>query len=103
PIGLETNEPRFSWKLKSNERGVFQEAYQIIVSSSRENLEQEIGDLWDTGKMLSDETILIKYAGKTLKSRQECFWKLKVWTNIGMVSSKSDNMWSMGLSTSDWH
>ena len=103
PIGLETNEPRFSWKLKSNERGVFQEAYQIIVSSSRENLEQEIGDLWDTGKMLSDETILIKYAGKTLKSRQECFWKLKVWTNIGMASSKSDNMWSMGLSTSDWH
>ncbi len=102
PLGLDTKEPRFSWKLKSDERGVFQVAYQIIVSSSKENLKKEFGDLWDSGKILSDETILIKYAGSSLSSRQECFWKLKVWTNIGKISSTLDNIWTMGLSTSDW-
>lgn len=102
PQGLETRQPRFSWKLKSKERGVYQEAYQILVSSSKENLQKGVADLWDSGKVSSDETLLVKYEGKELQSRQECFWKLKIWTNRGEVSSEQDNKWSVGLDPSDW-
>lgn len=102
PLGLETRAPRFSWKLESSERGVKQEGYQIFVASSQEKLNQNIGDLWDSGKTLSDETVLIDYAGKALESRQKCFWKVNVWTNKGEISSSGTDFWSVGLDAKDW-
>lgn len=102
PLGLETKTPRFSWNLVSEERGIKQESYQVLVASSKENLDQNIADLWDSGRIFSDETILIEYAGKPLDSRQECFWKVNVWTNKGQVSSSGLDYWSMGLDLSDW-
>lgn len=102
PLGLETKQPRFSWKIKSSERGVYQQAYRIMVASSIENLEKENFDLWDSGKTESDETLLIPYNGKSLESRQAYFWKVKIWTNSGHAELKTNNYWTMGLAASDW-
>ena len=79
PIGIDIVKPRLSWVLESDERGQRQTSYQIIVASSPELLAQDKPDLWDSGKVESDQTIHIQYAGKTLKSRTSCFWKVKVW------------------------
>jgi hypothetical protein len=64
PMGIEVSAPRLSWKLQSSVGGARQSAYRILVSSSRERLASDRGDLWDSGRVASDDTVLIPYAGK---------------------------------------
>ncbi|MGB9717303.1 MAG: family 78 glycoside hydrolase catalytic domain [Thermoproteota archaeon] len=104
PLGVDVLKPRLSWIVESSERGQFQTAFQIIVSSTRANLEKDIGDLWDSGKVQSEETSQITYAGKTLSSRMECWWKVRVWDKQGRPSEWSEPAyWTMGLlEPDDW-
>jgi alpha-L-rhamnosidase len=105
PIGVDSTPPRLFWKLESNERGTRQAAYEILVSSSPELLAKNEGDLWDSGKVDSDESIQINYCGKELNSWQEAFWKVRVWDANGGVSGWSRPVsWVMGvLNNFDWH
>ena len=57
PLGIDVVQPRLSWKMHSSVRGQEQTAYRILVSDNYENLEKEIGNLWDTGKINSDQSI----------------------------------------------
>src|SRR5262245_45960770 len=79
PLGIDVTEPRLSWKLAGWKRGQKQSAYQIRVFSSTNLVARATPDLWDSGKVVSDETHLIRYAGKTLSSSQQVFWSLRVW------------------------
>ena len=98
PLGIDEMKPRLSWIVKSSQRGQKQTAYRILVSSSSEKLENDQGDLWDSGKVNSDETIRIDYAGRQLKSHMQCFWKVKVWGVKGKESQWSKStLWSMGI------
>jgi alpha-L-rhamnosidase len=104
PLGIDAPNPRLDWIVESSGRGQRQSAYRIIVSSSESNLEKETGDLWDTGKVESDETFQIVYQGKPLKTGMRCFWKVRVWNGEGNPSAWSESAkWSVGfLSASDW-
>lgn len=104
PLGIDLPNPKLFWKLQSNQRAQRQRAYQIIVSSTLKKLNANEGDLWDTKKMLSSESIHIKYTGKTLVSEQECFWKVKVWDKNDKPSPWSEqDSFSMGLlQASNW-
>jgi alpha-L-rhamnosidase len=73
PIGIDTPKPRLSWIIESYNRGWRQSAYQIIVSSDEGTLNHDTGDLWDSGKVNSDESVNITYGGKALASRVKCF------------------------------
>ena len=98
PLGIDAVKPRLSWILESSDRGQKQTAYRIIVSSSEENLEKDIGDLWYSGKVESDRTNQIVYDGKELHSRKKCCWKVFVWDNNRiMKESLGDGFWTMGL------
>ncbi len=104
PLGIDANPPRLSWIVESGERGAKQTACRILVASTPENLTADQGDLWDSGKMDSSDSVLIPYAGRALGSRQRCFWKVKVWDvhgNEGAWSTPAE--WSMGLlEPADW-
>jgi alpha-L-rhamnosidase len=102
PLGIDVANPRLSWEIYSKERGVIQESYQIIVSSSQAGLASGKGDLWDTGKILSGESVHVAYAGLPLESRTSCFWKVKVWTNKGVSEWSDSAFWTMGLFSYDW-
>ena len=80
PAGIDVEQPRLSWWLENNsERGLKQTAYRILVASSKEILAQDKGDLWDSGKKMSDQSIAIFYNGIPAKTGQVCFWKVMVW------------------------
>ena len=67
PLGLDVTQPRLSWQLipaRSSGRGLGQTAYQILVANGRERLDAGVGDLWDTGKVASDMSNHIVYAGQ---------------------------------------
>src|SRR6185312_4963502 len=104
PEGVDSNQPRLSWMLHSSDRNQMQSAYEVLVASSAKRLDAGAGDLWDSGKISSDQSIQIPYAGKTLASRADCFWKVRVWDQDGKVSSWSEPAhWTMGLlSKADW-
>jgi alpha-L-rhamnosidase len=107
PMGIDDVKPRLSWKLKAaapNLRGLRQTGFQILVSSSRERLQQDDGDLWDSGEVQSDRSHLVRYGGKPLDSRQRYWWKVRVRDQQGQMSAWSEPaFWSMGLPTDqDW-
>jgi alpha-L-rhamnosidase len=104
PHGLDSTTPRLSWRVESTERGQRQTAYRILVAGDEGMLATGHGDLWDSGRIASDETLNIPYAGKPLASGQWCFWRVQVWDNRGVPSVWSQaGSWSMGLlEPKDW-
>jgi alpha-L-rhamnosidase len=104
PVGLDVTAPRLSWTLSSERRGERQTAYQILVASSPDRLASDQGNLWDTGKVRSDQTLHVVYGGKALPSRMRVWWKVRVWDREGQPSAWSASaQWVMGLlERSDW-
>ncbi|MBK0370901.1 alpha-L-rhamnosidase [Flavobacterium agrisoli] len=103
PEGIDVLQPRLSWKIKSSENDVKQTAYQIIAASTLDKLNANSGDLWDSGKISSDNSINVKYAGKALEGKKEVFWKVKVWTNKGEAATTETAHFSTGiLNYVDW-
>lgn len=104
PLGIDVQKPRLSWELASEALNVKQSAYRILVASDRDQLLASEGDLWDSGKVQSDQSIHVEYAGQQLISGQKVFWKVQVWDQDGKASDWSRiGYWSMGiLEQSEW-
>jgi hypothetical protein len=104
PLGVDTVAPRLFWKIESSKRGRRQAAYRILAASSEEVLARDKGDLWDSGKVTSEETIQIPYGGRPLQSSQQVYWKVRSWDQNGKASAWSRPVsWTMGLlSQADW-
>src|SRR5689334_10814893 len=81
PLGIDLEAPRLSWEIRSSKRNVQQTAFQILVASSKENLAKNNGDVWNSGKINSSQSIHVSYAGKKLLSKTAYFWKVKTFTN----------------------
>jgi len=98
PLGIDVVEPRLSWVLQSGQRGQKQTAYQILVASSEQDMQQDQGDLWDSGKVSSDQNAQVVYKGQPLTSGTCCYWKVRVWDKDDRVSTWSQPAyWTMGL------
>lgn len=102
PLGIDITKPRLSWQLNSAARNVHQQAYEIWVSSSLQKLYAGDADLWYSGKVTADQSVLVAYAGKPLQSRTTAYWKVKVYTSKGDAVS-GIAYFSVGLlSSQDW-
>ena len=81
PLGIDESKPRLSWQVVATDpkaRGLTQGAYQVVVASSPELLAKNQGDLWDSGKVASSQSLYVPYAGKPMVSLQHCVWKVCV-------------------------
>jgi len=98
PIGMDVAEPRLSWELASDERAQVQTAYQVLVAGSLDAIDADRGDLWDSGKVISDVSVHVVYGGKPLASGQRVYWKVRVWDKNGQASAYCEPVfWEMGL------
>ena len=104
PPAIDVAQPRLSWIVESDRRGARQSSYRVLVAGSQQELASGSGGLWDSGRVASDETLGIEYRGRPLDSRQECWWKVRVWDENGQPSDWSTPAkWSMGLlQRTDW-
>jgi hypothetical protein len=104
PLGVDSPNPRLSWKLESNGRNHSQKAYRILVASTVKSLKRDTGDFWDAGEVHSGETIHIPYFGKPFHSSQRAYWKVRVWDQDGNPSPWSKTAsWTYGiLDSTDW-
>lgn len=89
PIALDNTSPHFSWKIKSHSI-MKQLGYEIQVATDSIKLVQGNADLWNSGFIESDQSIMVSYGGKELKSRMLCFWRVRIKDNFGKYSTWSD-------------
>jgi len=88
PLGIDATPPRLSWVPGGQGR---QTAYEIAVTG-----------LWDSGKVASDQTFDVEYAGPPLSSLERCEWKVRIWDERGNASDWSQPaVWTMGLLAPD--
>ena len=103
PLGIDTPKPRLSWIIESTHRGERQTAYQILVATTPGLLAEGKGNLWDSGRVLSDRQTQIEYSGKPLGSYQQCYWKVRAWDTADKSYWSQSTSWTMGVMTAaDW-
>lgn len=83
-----TSAPRFSWRLKSSERGVRQTAYQLRVTELGAN-SKALGAPRASARIESDQTQWVELAGFVAKPKARYQWQVRVWDN-----QKHDSGWS---------
>jgi len=105
PLGIDVAHPRFNWQMLSDQRGARQTAYQVLVAGSERDLSENRAELWDSGKVESDQSIHVVYNGQPLRSGQRAWWKVRVWDEHGNASAESASAWwEMGLlDRNAWH
>ncbi|MBX2925535.1 MAG: glycoside hydrolase family 78 protein [Chitinophagaceae bacterium] len=104
PLGIDAAAPRFSWEMVSTGRGKSQKAYQVIVADNEETIGKNEGNIWNSGKVASNESFHIRFNGKPLQSGKDYYWKLKIWDEENVASEWSAvQHFSMGLlDKKDW-
>ncbi len=94
PLGIDVEKPRFSWQMQSDENGVFQTAYQVIVVDEKEK------EVWNSGKVKSDLSLNIIYAGVPLKPMTRYRWEVTLWDQKKKKHT-SQSWFETGLMNSD--
>jgi alpha-L-rhamnosidase len=103
-IGIGTSKPQFSWQITSDKRDVMQSGYEIRLSESKPLLQKGKKLEWNSGKILSDQSVHVGYEGSPLQSGKKYYWQVRVWDNYGDVSKWSaPSFFQVGfLQTNDW-
>ncbi len=104
PLGIDISHLRLSWQLHDSRRGARQSAFEVRVASTSEGLSQDQADVWDSGRVASDQSVNVPYSGPAVESRRRYYWQVRVWDGQGQASPYSQpSWWEMGLlSAQDW-
>ena len=102
PLGIDTQSPRFSWRLDKNDRNTKQTAYRILVSTDSIQASQRKGDVWDSGK-IDGSDMLVVYRGDSLKPFTRYYWNVQLWNEgtespVSPITSFETGM----MKTSNW-
>jgi len=103
PLGIDDETPLLGWQLPPV-RNAMQSAYRVLVAENADNLRNNTGDVWDSGKVLSSQSQNVRYGGKPLRPGHYYYWKVQVWDRDDKASEWSQpSYWSMGLcSEKEW-
>ncbi|MFS0561991.1 family 78 glycoside hydrolase catalytic domain [Terribacillus sp. 179-K 1B1 HS] len=97
PMGIDAEKPRFSWNMTSAGSGQKQTAYQILVAQSPDRLTPQAADHWDSGKVKSDISVAVHYAGKELLPSSKYYWKVLVWDEEETLIESEESFFETGL------
>jgi alpha-L-rhamnosidase len=99
PTGIDIRNPRFSWQMISDQRGLEQTAYEIRVGYKSGKSE-----FWNSGKIMNAQSVFVPYAGNALQSGVPYYWQVRISDNKGKTSAWSEKAyWQMGLlQPADW-
>ncbi|RRA48093.1 alpha-L-rhamnosidase [Acidipila sp. EB88] len=104
PLGIDTAQPALSWQSDATARNWKQAAYEVLVASTPEKLRAGQADVWDSGRRVGARSVDIAYGGPVLRSRERCYWQVRVWDAQGHSAMATEPaVWEMGLlSPADW-
>jgi arylsulfatase A-like enzyme len=84
---INDDRPGYSWIVPGE--AVYQKAYQILVSSDRSKIDNNIGDIWDSKPVRSNMSVNIEHAGEKLKPDSTYFWKVRIFDKDNRLSDYS--------------
>ena len=90
PLAIDNTSPHFSWKMTGKQNGAASTAYQILVATDLDKLNEQDADLWNSDKVADTDVISVVYQGKPLASRSLAYWKVRVWNQNGEPSKWSE-------------
>ncbi len=108
PMSIDTLAPRLSWTIAGGGRGWMQSAYRVQVAPTAASFNAKSATvknaLWDSGKVASDQSLNVRYAGKPLSSGARYYWRVQTWGNDNRATTWSaPQFWQMGLlGAQDW-
>ncbi|MGD9558676.1 MAG: family 78 glycoside hydrolase catalytic domain [Mangrovibacterium sp.] len=104
PLGVESASPMLGWEIYSQANGMLQSAYRILVADDPNLLTEEKANCWDSGKVMSGQSVQVPYNGSELESGKKYYWKVRIWDQDGAESGWSETaFWQMGvLRSQDW-
>jgi hypothetical protein len=82
------SKPEFSWILA--DAAISQKGFQIIVSSRKEFIDKNNGDVWDSGLVNSGNSSNISFGGTALKENSKYFWKVRIQDSKGRFTDYSE-------------
>jgi len=80
--------PEYQWQVPAGAKK--QLAYQILVASSAQNINKNIGDIWDSGQIRSSKSSNIEHEGKPLEAGNTYYWKVRIWSEFNRLGAYSD-------------
>jgi alpha-L-rhamnosidase len=89
PLSVDNIAPRLSWKTQFAANNNKQTAYQILVATDSVLLQEGKADVWDSGKVPSQASVMVKYAGKQLAQGTFAYWKVRAWDTKDKASAWS--------------
>jgi alpha-L-rhamnosidase len=104
PLGMDERTPQMSWRLNDSRRGVRQSAFQIQVATSPSLLASDKPNVWDSGRIASNQSVGVRYGGPEMIASKRYYWRVKVWDGDGKPYPPSDaSWWETGLlNSSRW-
>ncbi len=89
PTGLKIidSKPEFGWVVPAS-AGI-QKGYQILVASSKANIDVNKGDVWNSGNVRSNKSTNIEIGVDALKPNTTYFWKVRYFDGINRLSEYS--------------
>jgi alpha-L-rhamnosidase len=103
PQVVDRSTTRFTWRCETGARDERQTAYQIQVSSCRATLDAGKGDFWESGKVASDRSAAVEYAGRALPPAARFWWKVRIWNQSDEHSLYSAPAhFDTGLNPGEW-
>ena len=96
PLGVDYTNPRLSWMMTDPSRGARQLAYQILVSTDSTLITKGVGDVWNSGRVVSD-AMLTRYAGNKLEPFTKYFWSVAIWNSKDEKARSSISSFETGM------
>jgi alpha-L-rhamnosidase len=104
PLGIDDPQPRFSWQLRDTRHGARQTAYRLLVASKPELLVAGKADVWDSGRVVSSQSVAVRYAGPAMAPSTRYFWRVLIWDQAKNPVPKSPaSWWESGLLNQKWN
>ena len=101
PLGVDEQNPRFTWKIESDADGMNQGAYRLTVGTDSMEVIEGRGNSWESGK-IKRRKMIVNYAGTPLIARSKYFWRVDLWDSRGNMSSSRVTSFETGMMNSGW-
>ena len=88
PLGIDTPNPRFTWRINDQTPNTKQEAYEILVGETPHWQDNPNEIIWRSGKVYSRNALAV-YTGEKLKPRTRYYWSVTIWDNQGNKTTNS--------------
>jgi alpha-L-rhamnosidase len=89
--------PEFGWIVPMGSK--FQAAFQVLVASSRTNIDANHGNIWDSKKGADSRNFGLEYGGPALDPNKKYFWKVRIWDDVNRLSQYSEPQQFRGVDT----